>query len=112
MKLATYSAGGAESIGAVIADDAIIVDLAAADRALAQSENREAHPFFTDMLALLDAGSEGQSAAQQAAADAEKRLNSTPDGETNFADQRRQIERASAQSAQIILPGGQLSGSH
>lgn len=85
MKLATYSVGGAESIGAVVADDAIIVDLAAADRALAQSESRESHPFFTDMLALLDAGSDGQSAAQQAAADAEKRLNGKPDGETSFA---------------------------
>ena len=60
MKLATYSAGGAESIGAVVADDAIIVDLAAADSALAQSENREAHPFFTDMLTLLEARGRGQ----------------------------------------------------
>ena len=85
MKLATYSVGGQESIGAVVADDAIIVDLAAADSALAQSEKREAHPFFTDMLALLEAGTEGQSAAQKAAADAEKRLNGTPDGETGFA---------------------------
>lgn len=85
MKLATYSVGGAESIGAVVADDAIIVDLATADSALAQSEKREAHPFFTDMLTLLEAGAEGRSAAQQAAADAEKRLNGKPDGETSFA---------------------------
>ena len=82
MKLATYSVGGAESIGAVVADDTIIVDLAAADSALAQSENP---PFFTDMLTLLEAGSEGRSAAQQAVADAEKRLNGKPDGETSFA---------------------------
>ena len=82
MKLATYSVGGAESIGAVVADDTIVVDLAAAGRALAQSENP---PFFTDMLTLLEAGAEGQSAAQQAVADAEKRLNGTPDGETSFA---------------------------
>ena len=57
MKLATYSVGGQESIGAVVADDTIIVDLAAADSALAQSENP---PFFTDMLTLLEAGAEGQ----------------------------------------------------
>ena len=82
MKLATYSVGGQESIGAVVADDTIIVDLAAADSALAQSENP---PFFTDMLTLLDAGAEGRSAAQQAVADAEKRLNGKPDGETSFA---------------------------
>ena len=82
MKLATYSVGGAESIGAVVADDTIIVDLAAADSALAQSENP---PFFTDMLTLLEAGAEGRSAAQQAVADAEKRLNGKPDGATSFA---------------------------
>ncbi len=82
MKLATYSVGGQESIGAVVADDAIIVDLAAADSALAQSENP---PFFTDMLTLLEAGAEGRSAAQQAVADAEKRLNGKPDGATSFA---------------------------
>ena len=85
MKLATYSVGGQESIGAVVADDALIVDLAAADSALAQSENREIHPFFTDMLTLLEAGAEGRSAAQQAVADAEKRLNGEPDGATSFS---------------------------
>ena len=85
MKLATYSVGGQESIGAVVADDTIIVDLAAADRALAQSENREPHPLFTDMLTLLEAGAEGRSAAQQAAADAEKRLNGKPDGAISFS---------------------------
>ncbi len=85
MKLATYSVGGQESIGAVVADDTIIVDLAAADSALAQSENRETHPFFTDMLTLLEAGAEGRSAAQQAVADAEKRLNGEPDGATSFS---------------------------
>ena len=85
MKLATYAVGNREAIGAVVADDALIVDLAAADGALARLENREAHPFFADMLTLLEAGAHGLSAAEQAAADAEQRLNGAPDGEIGFA---------------------------
>ncbi len=85
MKLATYAIGSKESIGAVVADDAIIVDLAAADRALARSQKRDARPFFTDMLTLLDAGADGQFAAQQAVADAEKRLQGKADGEISFS---------------------------
>ncbi|MDP6038293.1 MAG: fumarylacetoacetate hydrolase family protein [Candidatus Latescibacteria bacterium] len=83
MKLATYSVGGNESVGAVVADDTIIVDLAAADRTLARSEKRKAHPFFTDMLTLLDAGSKGRSAAKKAAAYAEKRANGKANGKTS-----------------------------
>ena len=83
MKLATYSVGGNESVGAVVSDDTIVVDLAAADKALARSEKRKAHPFFTDMLALLEAGSKGRSAAKKAAAYAEKRANGKADGKTS-----------------------------
>ena len=85
MKLATYVVGNREAIGAVVADGALIVDLAAADGALARLENREARPFFSEMLTLLEAGAKGLSAAKQAAADAEKRLNGTPDGKMGFA---------------------------
>ena len=67
MKLATYTAAGAQRLGAVVGDDRIVVDLAAADRALARKEKRKAHPFFTDMLTLLAAGSRGISAAKKAA---------------------------------------------
>ena len=66
MKLATYTAAGAQRLGAVVGDDRIVVDLAAADRALARKEKRKAHPFFTDMLTLLAAGSRGISAAKKA----------------------------------------------
>ena len=83
MKLATYSVGGNESVGAVVADDKIVVDLAAADKALARSEKRKAHPFFTDMLTLLEAGSKGRSAAKKAAAYAEKRANGKANGKTS-----------------------------
>lgn len=85
MKLATYVVGNREAIGAVVADDALIVDLVAADGALARLQNREARPFFTDMLTLLEAGAEGMAAAEQAVADAEQRLNGTPDGQIGFA---------------------------
>ncbi len=66
MKLATYAKSGTQAVGAVVADDQLVIDLIAAERALARSEKRKAHPFFTDMLTLLDAGNKGRSAAKKA----------------------------------------------
>ena len=37
MKLVTYTANGAQSVGAVVGDDDTVIDLAAADRALAKA---------------------------------------------------------------------------
>jgi len=85
MKLVTYAVGGQEAVGAVVADDQVVVDLAAADKALARSEKRKAHPFFTSMLALLDAGNKGRLAAKKAAAAAEAKLGKGPNGKTSFA---------------------------
>ena len=68
VKLVTYSAAGEQSVGAVVADDSVVVNLKAADQVLARREKRKAHPFFTDMLALLSAGAKGLRAAKQAAA--------------------------------------------
>ena len=69
MKLVTYNAGGEQRVGAVVGDDNNqVVDLAAADRALARREKRKTHAFFSDMLTLLEAGSKGISAAKKAAA--------------------------------------------
>ena len=68
MKLVTYSAGGEQRVGAVVGDDNNqVVDLAAADRALARREKRKTHAFFSDMLTLLEAGSKGISAAESPA---------------------------------------------
>ena len=66
MKLATYAKSGTQAVGAVVADDQLVLDLVAADRALARSEKRKGHPFFTDMLTLLEAGNKGRSAAKKA----------------------------------------------
>ena len=74
MKLVTFAVKNEESIGAVIAGDKIVVDLAAADKALARSERRKANDFFGDMLALLEAGGKGMSAARNAVNAAEKKL--------------------------------------
>ena len=69
MKLVTYNAGGEQRVGAVVGDgNNQVVDLAAADRALARREKRKTHAFFSDMLTLLEAGSKGISAAKKAAA--------------------------------------------
>ncbi len=85
MKLATYSIGGVDLVGAVVADDRVVVDLKSADQALARSEKRKAHPFFTDMLSLLDAGAKGRAAAKKAAVLAEDRLGKggKPNGKTS-----------------------------
>ncbi len=53
MKLVTYSIKKDQFVGAVVADDKIVVDLAAADKALARKEKRPAHDFFSDMISLL-----------------------------------------------------------
>ena len=82
MKLVTYSAAGEQSVGAVVADDSVVVDLKAADQVLARREKRKAHPFFTDMLALLSAGAKGLRATKQAAASAEDK---EPNGKTIHA---------------------------
>ena len=69
MHRVTYNAGGEQRVGAVVGDDNNqVVDLAAADRALARREKRKTHAFFSDMLTLLEAGSKGISAAKKAAA--------------------------------------------
>jgi 2-keto-4-pentenoate hydratase/2-oxohepta-3-ene-1,7-dioic acid hydratase in catechol pathway len=82
MKLITYTANGEQSVGAVVGDDNIVVDLTAADRALARKEKRKSHAFFTDMLSLLGAGPKGISAAKKAAAAA---ANKKPNGKTIHA---------------------------
>ena len=87
MKLATYSIKGAECVGSVVAGDTIVVDLAAADRALARKEKRKPHPFFSDMRTLLDAGNKGITAARKASKAAADKLGARPkaDGKSSHA---------------------------
>lgn len=74
MKLVSYTRHKESFVGAVVAGDRIVVDLAAAEHALARKEKRKAHPFFTDMLALLEAGPKGITASRKAVALAVERL--------------------------------------
>lgn len=82
MKLVSYMRHKESFIGAVVAGDRIVVDLAAADRALARREKRKSHPFFSDMISLLEAGHRGVSATRKAVAAAVEKLGvqSRPDG--------------------------------
>ena len=82
MKLATYARQGQEYVGAVVGDDKVVVDLAAAESALARKEKRKAQPIFADMLSLLEAGAKGRKAAAAAAALAVERMGKAgkPDG--------------------------------
>ena len=78
MKIATYLQDGEEKIGAVIADNQGLIDLAAAERLLARRERRARHPFFKDMISLLEAGDRGLKAARTVVADALRRLGDPP----------------------------------
>ncbi len=79
MKLVTYKVRqGNPQVGAVVADDKIVVDLVSADRALARKEKRKPHDFFTGMLSLLDAGNKGMAAARKAVRAAEGKLGVKP----------------------------------
>ncbi|AWT59081.1 MAG: putative protein YisK [Candidatus Moanabacter tarae] len=82
MKLVSYTHKGSNSIGAVIAEDSILVDLAVADQTIARREKRKVYPFFSDMISLLEAGSKGIEAAKSAVASAVRRggENPTADG--------------------------------
>ena len=69
MKLVTFSGdGGAARIGALIEDDARIVDLAAA----AEKHLGGAPAFLASMLALIESGDEGLDTAREAVEAAEK----------------------------------------
>ena len=85
MKLVSYTWHKEEFIGAVVAGDRIAVGLEAADRALARKEKRKPHPFFTDMIAFLEAGPRGMSAARKAVGLAVEKLGaqSRPDGKVS-----------------------------
>ena len=108
MKLATYASKGQQHVGAVVADDTIVIDLAAADKALARREKRPAHPFFTDMLSLLNAGTKGLSAAKKAAAAATEKLGDAPkpDGKTSHALSRVRLKAPMPNPRKIFCLAG------
>ena len=108
MKLVTYSIKKDQFVGAVLADDKIVVDLAAADRALARKEKRPAHDFFSDMISLLDAGSKGMSAAKKAAGVAEDKLGKTPkaNGKTSHLASRVKLRAPVPHPRKVLCLAG------
>ena len=108
MKLATYASKGQQHVGAVVADDTIVIDLAAADKALARREKRPAHPFFTDMLSLLDAGTKGLSAAKKTVAAATEKLGDAPkpDGKITHALSRVRLKAPMPNPRKIFCLAG------
>ncbi len=78
MKLVSFTHKGVDSIGAVIGNDGIVVNLAIADQAVARREKRKVHPYFSDMIALLEAGAKGMKAARGAVATVVKNRGESP----------------------------------
>jgi 2,4-didehydro-3-deoxy-L-rhamnonate hydrolase len=87
MKLVSFTRAGQPAVGAVVQDERFVVDLAAAERALARREKRPAAACFGSMLELLQAGSRGMAAARKATRAAAQRLATSGkgDGRTVFA---------------------------
>ena len=65
MKLTTYKFKGIESVGAIVDNEKLIIDLANAEKTLARREKRPCSSYFTDMLTLLEAGSKGRTATRK-----------------------------------------------
>ncbi len=70
MKLATFAIDNNLGLGAVVDNDQVLIDLAAADRHLAIQEGRTETGVFSDMLTFLNAGSEAMATARRVIATA------------------------------------------
>ena len=84
MKLLTYTYKKEARLGAAVGRDQIVIDLEAAERALARREKRPAHPCFTDMVSLLVAGARGMAAARKAVRFAEEKLGDPPSADNRI----------------------------
>ena len=56
MKLSTFAIKGEERVGAVIARDKVMIDLAAVEKTAARREKRKVNDFYGSMLEFLQAG--------------------------------------------------------
>jgi 2-keto-4-pentenoate hydratase/2-oxohepta-3-ene-1,7-dioic acid hydratase in catechol pathway len=108
MKLVTYAQKGSEKVGAVIAGDKIVVDLEAADRALARSEKRQPNTFYGDMISFLTAGTRAMAAARKAVKAAVDNLGDKPkaDGKTTHFVTRVKLRAPSPRPRKLFCLAG------
>ena len=108
MKLVTYAQKGSEKVGAVIAGDKIVVDLEAADRALARSEKRQPNTFYGDMISFLTAGTRAMAAARKAVKAAVDNLGDEPkaDGKTTHFVTRVKLRAPSPRPRKLFCRAG------
>jgi len=74
MRLATFIVDRRERLGVVDSEGRLVIDLVAAEKSAARREKRPVATCFSDMLALLEAGSRGMAAARRTARTTWKRL--------------------------------------
>jgi len=65
MKLSTFTIKGEERVGAVIARDKVMIDLAAVEKTAARREKRPRNEFYGSMLEFLNAGAKAMAAAKK-----------------------------------------------
>ncbi|MBT3345200.1 MAG: fumarylacetoacetate hydrolase family protein [Gemmatimonadetes bacterium] len=74
MKLSTFVFKGEERIGAVIARDKILIDLAAVEKTAARREKRSRNEFYSTMMDFIEAGAKAMAAARKLVKEVEESL--------------------------------------
>ena len=84
MKLSTFAIKGEERVGAVIARDKVMIDLAAVEKTAARREKRKVNDFYGSMLEFLQAGNKAMTAAKKLVKPLAEKMGDEPkaDGKT------------------------------
>ncbi len=78
MKLSTFVFKGEERVGAVIARDKILIDLAAVEKTAARREKRSRNEFYGTMMEFIEAGNKAMAAARKLVKEVEASLGDEP----------------------------------
>ena len=82
MKLTTFAIKGEQRLGAMVGNNKIVADLAAAEKTAARREKRSANTFYSDMITVLNAGPKAMSAARKLVKAVAEKLGDEPKVDT------------------------------